>query len=339
MIVLQFVGRDADSDALLFLDEGGNEYTAALSDALVAAVLRGSTLEVVEERPQKPLSPREIQAMLREGMSAEQVAQQTGTDLERVRRFEGPVRAEIAHAIDLARQSVVGSDRDAPTVGDLVVDRLAERGVDIETLDWHAGKRGGSSWEVVAVFVEDGVERSATWTLGESTGLAVAADDAARELTESARAPEPVRALFPPVVAGNVETIEVEDDALLDRQEQLLRRLNAARGRRQPVMMGFEGGQEEPDTVPLTVRKRNLQPEERTRPAVVDSSESVNEEAEPVEEATDRETVVEKKKVEAKVEVEVEEVVEATSVSESSKKRRRTPVPSWDEIVFGSRGD
>ena len=112
MIVLEFVGRDADSDALLFVDEDGREYAAALTENLTAAVIRGATLEVVEEAPARRLAPREIQALLREGVSPAQIAAQTDTDIERVRRFEGPVQAEILRSIDLVLSSPVGADPD-----------------------------------------------------------------------------------------------------------------------------------------------------------------------------------------------------------------------------------
>lgn len=347
MIVLEFVGRDAESDALLFTDKEGTEYTAALSESLRTAILRGVTLETVEGRSARPLSPGQIQSLLREGMTAEQVSEQTGTEIARVRRFEGPVLAEIARAIEATRSSQVGTERDAPTIGDLVVDRLAERGVDTEALDWRAARRG-PSWEVTVAFVEGDVERIASWTLSEPGNLAVAADDAARELTESARVPEPVRALFPPVHPSTLEPFDVAADGLLDRQEQLLKRLNAARGRRQPVMLGFDGTEEE-EALSVTDVEIELGPEPEERSplalAVVPGTGAEDEDGpEPnsdglgVEVSAERDEEVppaaDESEAESATEVnEVEEVVEAP------RKRGRTPVPSWDEIVFGSRGD
>lgn len=93
MIVLEFVGRDAESDALLFVDEDGRKYAAALTENLTAAVIRGATLEPVEDEPVRRITPREIQAFLREGVSPAQIAAQTNTDIERIRRFEGPVQS------------------------------------------------------------------------------------------------------------------------------------------------------------------------------------------------------------------------------------------------------
>ncbi|WP_099331945.1 septation protein SepH [Actinomyces minihominis] len=327
MIVLEFVGRDAGSDALLFRDGDGREFVAPLTEMLTSSILRGSTLEVVPDSPQRRLTPREIQALLREGLTAIQINEQTGTDIERVRRFEGPVRAEIMRAIDRALSSPVGNEPDSPTIGDLVVDRLAERGVDTEELRWTASKRDSGAWEVSVVFVEDDIEKSAMWTLAEATDLATASDDTARELTETTRTPETVRALFPPVASSTVDPFSDEDDILLERQEQLLKRLSAARGRRQPVMMGFEGEDEQVETVPIISpvvappspapaalgHVDQVEPEER-------SASSTNANTPPDRDPNEGEDA-------------------SPKPTESSKKRGRKPMPSWDEIVFGSRGN
>lgn len=354
MIVLDFVGRDADSDALLFTDEGGVEYTAALTDALMAAVMRGATIEGLEEAPRRPLSPGQIQALLREGMSAAQVAEQTGTDLERVRRYEGPVLAEIARAIDSTRTSRVGTDRDAPTVGDLVVDRLAERGVDTDALDWRAARRG-TTWDVTVAFIENGVEKLATWSLGEPGNVAVAADDAARELTENVRVPEPVRALFPPVHPSTIEPLDAASEGLLDRQEQLLQRLNAARGRRQPVMLGFDGMvDEEPEGTDGSLQREETVVEVRVTEPDLDVSEAVDLEgvAESSSGEDEQDSHVlsaddtltdeaggDESSADAVDEYRGAQPTKAEEAAEVPRKRGRTPVPSWDEIVFGSRGD
>ena len=340
MIVLEFVGRDAESDALLFVDEDGREYAAALTENLTAAVIRGVTLETVEDEPVRRITPREIQALLREGVSPAQIAAQTNTDVERIRRFEGPVRAEILRAIDLALSSPVGSDTDGPSLGELVVDRLAERGVDTDQLSWQAARRGTSAWEVSVVFVEDEVEKSATWSLSDLTNTAAAADDAARGLTESARKPEPVRALFAPVTSATIEPVGDPGDFLLDRQEQLLKRLSAARGRRQPVMMGFENDEALLDTVPLVPAPR---PDNSASLPAEHHAEGTTAGAPSPGPSQDGSEPSEPSEVQEQVGLTPEPIADLhlppAKSAEPSKKRGRTPMPSWDEIVFGSRGE
>lgn len=330
---LEFLGRDAGGAALLFADEDGNRYSAPITDALRSTVLRGRK-DAHDRGADRPLTPRVIQAMLREGISATQIAEQSGTSIDRIRRYEGPVQAEMDRAIYLAQRSRIGTDRDAPTVGDLVVDRLAQRGVARDSLRWKAGRRAGGTWEVTVLYVEDSVEKSATWSLTEPTNSAVALDDTARELTETTRKADTVRALFTPVTQVEEED-EVAPEELLDRQEQLLKRLNAARGRKQPVMIDFDG--EESDealpTIPLlAVVDPSSDPHKpgRVRGVIFPEMGTAG------ESTGDEEECGKKARGPLDFDGPLPQRPKA-SEAEPVKKRGRRSVPSWDEIVFGSR--
>lgn len=358
MKVLQFLGRDAESDALLFTDEEGTQYACPLTDALSDAVIRGVSPDLAE--PERvALTPREIQALLREGVSPAQIAEQSGTAIERIRRFEGPVNAEIQRAISRVRNSRVGSEMGAPTLGDLVVDRLAQRGVDTDALTWRAVRRSDGVWEVSAVFVADNVEQTASWSLSESTNLAVAKEDNARELTEVLHTAEPVRALFPPVVAQGRGVEVTPSDTLLERQEQLLSRLNSQRGRRQPVLIEFDSDDDDTLVPAAPQPEEDLQLEDAGPVTVASVSVPVPPDSDRVGRPALKDTRVgsnpgqpgasaaalgvgESREVPVAPRVVEEEVVTTVlppSGAEASKKRRRTPVPSWDEIVFGARPD
>lgn len=353
MIVLSFLGRDAESDALLFADEEGTQYAAPLSDSLSNAILRGVSVEVVET-PKKTLTPREIQALLREGLSAEQIAEQSGTDIERIRRYEGPVKAEIQRAIVRVQNSRVGSESGSPTLGDLVVDRLAQMNVDTSQVGWRAVRRSDGAWEVSAIYVEDNLERSASWVLSEPTNLAIAKDDNARALTVITRAAEPVRALFPPVAPQSRQPESAQGDGALERQEQLLNRLNAQRGRRQPVLIDFE-----PENQPPSQDQGSEDGGPTQDGSVPPLSASVSVPVPADSQRTSRPTLSETRHSAAaaypdrqrsaleqdagadagRKEAEVETTVLAPGGADASRRRGRTPVPSWDEIVFGSRPD
>ena len=49
------------------------------------------------------LRPRDVQALIRAGSSAEEVAERSGWSVEKVRRYEGPILAEREHVAGLAR--------------------------------------------------------------------------------------------------------------------------------------------------------------------------------------------------------------------------------------------
>ncbi|WP_194947993.1 septation protein SepH [Actinomyces trachealis] len=189
MIDLELLG--ANGDAIVMTDPKGQRYKLIIDDALRAAVRRDrpaaldspSTAETG-----KALTPREIQTLLRSGATAEEVAATTGLSIEHVHRFEGPVLAERSWAVDQARACRIGWEKDSPVLGELVVDRLATRGVGPEMLEWDAVREGRAPWEVLLTFVQGAEEKQARWVLDLSSRAVTALDDEARWLTEAASA-------------------------------------------------------------------------------------------------------------------------------------------------------
>ncbi|WP_175414150.1 septation protein SepH [Agrococcus sp. SGAir0287] len=119
------------------------------------------------QHAQRKASPREIQAALRAGRSAEEIAAETGEDLEFVRRFEGPVVAERDHVLDQALRVAVASGDIDPlakesTFGDALAARLQELGASDES--WFAWREGAGSWVVRLRFHAQGIDHVATWT-------------------------------------------------------------------------------------------------------------------------------------------------------------------------------
>jgi len=140
MVELELLG--ANGDTIVMTDEDGERYSIVVDDALRAAVRRdrGAILPpsgTVSEAP-APLRPRQLQAYMRAGATAAEVAISTGMDVEHVRRFEGPVLAERQWAVSQAQSCRIGWEKDSPLLGELVVDRLATRGVDPSSLEWDA---------------------------------------------------------------------------------------------------------------------------------------------------------------------------------------------------------
>ena len=103
---LKIVGLDADSKYVVCeIDEPAEQFRLAADDRL-RELLRGEAAP-----PEQPhldiditnmLSPKEIQARIRAGASVEQVAEASGTDIARVRRFAHPVLLERFRAAELA---------------------------------------------------------------------------------------------------------------------------------------------------------------------------------------------------------------------------------------------
>ena len=132
---LELVGLHEDGEHLVLVAPDGARFRVRIDEPLRAAVRRDRPqLEQLRAESAGTLSPREIQARIRAGATTQEVADSAGLPVERVRRYEGPVLAEREHVAELARGTRVGRDVGAPTLGDLVTDRLAARGVDPASL-------------------------------------------------------------------------------------------------------------------------------------------------------------------------------------------------------------
>lgn len=179
-------GLSEDEESLVLVDPTGAEHRLPVDDAVISAVRRARGAVASDAAPGEPLRPRDIQTMIRQGLSAVEVAADTGLDLEHIRRYEGPVLAERAHTAQQARRVVVYPDSDAGAaapLGELVQTRLELREVDPETMEWDAWKRQDGTWCVSLTFIASGRQRTATWTF--SHGSVVAQDDEARWLSDA----------------------------------------------------------------------------------------------------------------------------------------------------------
>jgi predicted nucleic acid-binding protein len=215
MVELELLGLHGDGEHLTLSDGDGQRYRLAIDDALRAAVRRDRPgLEALRAAGRSALRPKDIQALVRAGASVEEVAAEAGLTVEHVRRYEGPVLAERAWVVQQAQAQRLGHEADAPRLGDLVVDRLAARGVTSTSLLWDAVRRPGQSWEVLVTFVAGDREREARWQIDLGARSLHAVSDEARWLSETEMGPtaHPRRHLTPvgssrPRAAGATEPL------------------------------------------------------------------------------------------------------------------------------------
>jgi len=123
---LRLIGVHEDGHHLLLADADGGRYRLTLDEALRAAARRDRPrLGQLQIEIEGGLRPREVQALIRRGLSAEEVADRAGWTVEKVRRFEGPVLAEREHVAQVAQRCAVGSGGSGPvTLAERVADRL-----------------------------------------------------------------------------------------------------------------------------------------------------------------------------------------------------------------------
>ena len=130
---LRFVAVSEDgSYAVLAVPGRSARFTLPIDERLRAVALgQTSRLAQYEIEVESPLRPKEIQARIRAGETAEEIADAAGIPVERVRWFEGPVLAERAYIAQQAQAASVrrlgDSSGPGPRLADIVPSRLKAR--------------------------------------------------------------------------------------------------------------------------------------------------------------------------------------------------------------------
>ena len=235
MIELELLGTSADGESLVLTDAHGERYSVLISDELRGATRRDRPR--VELAPARPtLAPRDIQALLRAGATPAEIASQHGMEVSAVERFEAPVQAEKDYALTRARAVRIGDG--GPTMGDLVLDRLAARGVDPSSLEWTATREAGEPWQIIVTFVQGAAEHAAHWHLSNSGSLE-AIDQEAQWLTEQLSA-SPTASIFTPMPRTAPAPVVDPGAEDLRNREAIIDQLNAVRGKRQQIDLDLD---------------------------------------------------------------------------------------------------
>jgi hypothetical protein len=181
---LRFDGLSPDGSRLVLAGKDGQKYTVVIDERLEAAVRRDrARIGQVEIEQAGVLRPREIQARIRAGATAEDVAAASGLPLEHIRRFEGPVLTERAWVAEQAQSTEVRRPGGDIELGDLVAERLAAERVDPADISWDAWRRDDGLWVVIATFPVGQNVHVATWTYDSGSRTMTVADDNAEALS------------------------------------------------------------------------------------------------------------------------------------------------------------
>jgi hypothetical protein len=253
---LRLVGVHEDGAHLIVSAANGDVFRLPLDEALRRAVARPAPQRPVPSGTEGAgMSPRQIQAEIRAGATAEEVAASSGVPLARVQRFEGPVLAEREHmarraqAVEVpgrlpAQDALRGPAAARPvTLGEMAAYRLSLHGVSADAVAWDSWRRPDGQWTVVAQFAlpEDapssiGEEPPAMWTFHPVHRTLANANRWAQQLSElePLDGPAPRRRLA--AVSDRPFDVEAPEsrrrNETLDREAELLDMLRARRGQR-----------------------------------------------------------------------------------------------------------
>ncbi len=408
---LRLVGVDKDGRRLVLTDPSGKRYGLAIDDALRAAARHDTPrMGQLQIAVGGSIRPREVQALIRSGLSADEVAERTGWNIDRIVRYEGPVLDERRYVADLAQESAVDG-YGATTLGRRVAERMMHREVDPATAQWDAWRQDNGVWLVVCRFEAGGRDRQARWDFVAATRTLTPRDDEARWLSEDAEAGTILTGGVPVRAQTRVYDVEAEGGITprrerrptepLDLMTAMRERSKARRGTRRPVSPSDVPGSEliPSDALPLEPLPydpggADLPPAAHPRPHAVEDSaleeaaasdpepqpdgpehvarpgrgglepeeaEAEDFDLDPAADPADPTREIEQVGAALDAEDEWDEADEANGADEddandsgaaqqdpsaagepedearSTRRSRRTSVPSWDDIVFGTR--
>jgi len=364
---LRLVGVHEGGRHVLLTDPSGQNYRLPLDDALRAAALRDRPrLGQIQIEIEGGLRPAEVQSLIRRGLSAEEVAARAGWSVEKVRRYEGPVLAEREYVVTKAQSVPLGSSVTRSTLGERVAARLRDRGVERESLRWDSARGDDGLWTVTVTFPAGGRERSATWFF-DHVGRAVSPrNDEARWLSQEDAA-GPIPAPHVATSANRASTVyDVEAEGGVSAAPRhrapgepidlmAAMREHSARGRRgRRRGPSATPGEDEPrvDALPLAEFARN--PDDAPPPPVAreDLPDSARigepdgwaDEPDPTPATTPPTSRPHEEHGREHPRERARSVPSALATgtthpvaSRSPGRRGRTSVPSWDDIMFGTR--
>lgn len=190
---LDLVGLSDDRRHVLLRDGSGEDFQVPVDDRLRAAFRVGvnqasahsESLEQVEKPMDKAaaLRPRDIQARIRAGESPEAVAAVAQVPVERIMGYAVPVLAEREHVCEQARRSGLRrkhASGPGRLLGQVVDEQLRSTGLDPGSATWDSWRRDETRWSVTVTASRNG--EPATFLFDVPGRYVVAHDDGARRL-------------------------------------------------------------------------------------------------------------------------------------------------------------
>ncbi len=146
---LRFERLSDDGSHFVLTDSRGVEYRLPVDEDLAASARRGLQRTSVKQTA-GTITPRDIQALIRQGLSIDEVVAQTGLSPDFVQRFAEPVLAEMDFVIQRARRLAIYAAGQQIPVEDLVDRAAREADVPTEDLQWSCRKVEDATWRIDA---------------------------------------------------------------------------------------------------------------------------------------------------------------------------------------------
>ncbi|MCK2027483.1 DUF3071 domain-containing protein [Microbacterium sp. SSW1-47] len=340
------VGTEAG--VLVLATESGERFALPIDDVLQREIRR-ATRQAEPTAQKLAASPRDIQAQIRAGLTAPEVAELLGIAVDDVVRFEGPVLAEREHIIGqaLAVPVLIGSEVEPdaqPTFGAAVRAKLAEVAATSER--WASWKED-TGWIVKLEFTANDVDHDARWSFDPRRSALSPLNADATQLSRQGSLPE---GLIPRLRAVEADrtTSPYKDDSRFDSgafgprlvptpegevEEPSLPERSAPAVQDAAINRAPDSSAPSAETADLLEALRRRRGQRETSPLLEEHEES-REESSPISLFEAFDDVSEPETTEPDSPRSPAEPAES-----GGRRRRRNAMPSWDEIVFGARTD
>ncbi len=337
---------------VLFEAIDGTKYRAMADEALRDAQRKATNSIDTSSY----VSPRDIQERIRTGETIAQISETSGSPEEYVAKFAKPVIDELEHMLESAkavRLTIPGdrfNDESQIEFGTLIQSRLDQAGATQQT--WAVNRSGATTWDITVSYQIADNTGLAHWVFDPRKVVLSPENEAAAGLSTVEGASGPISkvrviadtpAAFRKVEDSPSKSNLVTQQAKVEQPEATIESLDDLRKKREAA----KATETKDDEVTEAVEA--VAPETVDEPADEPSfDEPLNEPVdEPLEESIESDSTAVYEVDEVVIEndpptkpINVSEASPEVEPSESpAAKKSRAAMPSWDQIVFGTKSD
>lgn len=374
MLELRLIGVHDDGENLVLESADGTRFLLPIDANLRTSITKARRIQPARGLGAKgTYGPRDIQTRFRQGASVEEIAEESGWEPERVRRYEWPIVAERAHIIRAAQSVKIGRRSSAsgtaqiPVTLSARIEEVSERyGFEEATQDWTTRQQENGQWRVeVDIALKDSVRQNlpaqvvfpARWVYNPANQGLYASNEAAyflmgnsEDAVAAAAKKAPVEVpparlpKAPEPAPAPLTSSESADERKLKELLERARSVRPAQVEEPEVFVHREPAEPVAPAAPTApvapVAPAAPEPTaettvETTDPLAVDSEAPVA--SVPVESFTLPAPIEDAPAAEAPAAEAQAEPASEEKAKPSSSKKQRVSVPAWDDIIFGGR--
>lgn len=364
---------ETDGDFLVLEAQDGQKFRLLIDDTVRSSVKR----EPIRQLDSISITPREIQEEIRNGKTIDELVKASGATFDFIEKFAAPVIAELEHIVSSAlsvRLTIAGdryNDSTQVEFGEIIAGRLVTSGA--TGVSWVAKKIEPNSWHITANYLLNSVSGSATWsfdprrlTLSPESETAVTLSS--QETLSNTPIPK-LRTVDLTNTAASAQTVVMDDVIPIGRGAEF----------ETPIATVFEDARPEPSTPAAFLKPVSDEPTLATESSLNVNESIVKPTAnvapstapEPLSATADLLEALRRKRTEREdtsssatvetnsirvIDIEVPVTTpESEDANQSSTetnqalppaspttptvKKGRAAMPSWDEIVFGTKAE